>query len=341
MDLLKKTAVTAVFMLFFLSSALADSITKTGSWPFGWSYAVCVSNGNVFMASGCGVFILDSSAGTVISDAIRTNDLAVSLAVSASGQYLYVGTLNLQDGTTGVFIYDVSNPASPVLQGSYAPPAGTQFSITVSGNYMYLSCYTDGLLIVDVSNPAAPVLAATYPTTGNTWSTFVSGATAYICQEDSMDIVDVTTPSSPAYISTYSDPGNNLYPVAVYVNGNYAYIAGYYAYEVVDISNPAAAVMAGLVPGLSAAWNITQSGTTSFLSTATPFQGTGGLIIMDASNPAAPVSAATTSIPDSAYDAARVGQHGLCRQRRIGHLCCGCHHTRRAGRCNKMAVIQL
>jgi hypothetical protein len=56
------------------------------------------------------------------------------------------------DGNSGLLIFNLSNPASPTLLGSYNTP-GSANGVAVSGTIAYVADYALGLQIIDVSNP--------------------------------------------------------------------------------------------------------------------------------------------------------------------------------------------
>ncbi len=62
-----------------------------------------------------------------------------------AGSYAYVA-----DGSSGLQVIDVSNPASPTLAGSYDTP-DYAFGVFVAGSYAYVADRETGLLIFDVS----------------------------------------------------------------------------------------------------------------------------------------------------------------------------------------------
>jgi len=51
-------------------------------------------------------------------------------------------------GWSGLEVFDISNPSSPTLIGSYDTP-GAAYGVTVSGNYLYLADYGNGLIIFE------------------------------------------------------------------------------------------------------------------------------------------------------------------------------------------------
>ena len=60
------------------------------------------------------------------------------------------------DGSGGLQVVDISDPASPGIVGS-VNPAGSQMDVAVQGDFAYLASDDWGLQVVDVSNPALPV----------------------------------------------------------------------------------------------------------------------------------------------------------------------------------------
>ena len=76
-------------------------------------------------------------------------------------------------------IVDISNPSSPILKGSYNI-TGYYNSVSVSGNYAYVTLDKNGLVIVDISNSSSPILKGRYDTAGQARAISVSGNYAYI-----------------------------------------------------------------------------------------------------------------------------------------------------------------
>lgn len=74
--------------------------------------------------------------------------------------------------TTGMFIYDISNPASPVAQGQFSHVRRCD-PVVADGNYAYVTLRTGNtcpgntneLNVVNISNIMAPSLARAYPLT--------------------------------------------------------------------------------------------------------------------------------------------------------------------------------
>ena len=69
------------------------------------------------------------------------------------GSYAYV-----TNGSHGLRVIDISNPAAPAEMGFCDTP-GYAGAVAVAGNYAYVADGFSGLRIIDISNPAAPVEA--------------------------------------------------------------------------------------------------------------------------------------------------------------------------------------
>ncbi|HEX8288452.1 MAG TPA: FG-GAP-like repeat-containing protein [Pyrinomonadaceae bacterium] len=87
---------------------------------------------------------------------------------SEDGNYLYScrETLN---GTGDVRVYDIRNPAQPLLVNRISMNdlninAVTPHNPVVMGNYLYVSWYQAGVQVFDISNPANPVRVGQYDT---------------------------------------------------------------------------------------------------------------------------------------------------------------------------------
>jgi hypothetical protein len=98
-----------------------------------------------------------------ISD-IQGKKLAV---LAGSEPYDPLSTLRLQAGEQprpgSVQVFDVSNPAAPVLAGRY-PTSGSGRRLAVKGPLVFVADGPDGLRVLNVSNPSKPVLVGTYKT---------------------------------------------------------------------------------------------------------------------------------------------------------------------------------
>ncbi|MDH3975172.1 MAG: hypothetical protein OEV42_12900 [Deltaproteobacteria bacterium] len=147
--------------------------------------------------------------------------------VHVSGNYAYVA-----DGTAGIQIIDISDPANPELKGSY--DTGDASSIYVSGNYAYVGDWNDTLLhIIDISDPEIPVRVSSTFTYGNVRDIVVIGNYAYLAA-DALITFDVNNPGFPSI----ADMDDTIWAEGIHASGNYLYIADYYGLQIYSLSNP-------------------------------------------------------------------------------------------------------
>jgi hypothetical protein len=148
--------------------------------------------------------------------------------VWVSDNYAYVG-----NNDSGVQIFDISNPVSPILKSNYGsyniPSEGFNAKdIEVVGSYAYIASWDRGLKILDISDRGNPVSIATLAIPGQSYGTTglqVVGNYAYVTNINSgLSIIDITNPSNPTLKGSYAGEGWD-----VQVIGDYAYIANGYS----------------------------------------------------------------------------------------------------------------
>lgn len=154
--------------------------------------------------------------------------------VAVQGSYLYVA-----DGSSGLLILDVSNPASPALRGTFNPGSIFQ-NVAVSGDFAYLPASV-GTMIVNIASPNSPSQAALAPTTGRI---AVQGQFAYATQSGGLRIFDISDPYNPASRGFLSTGGSSR---RVSVSGQYAFVTTNPTSAVhrITISNPDSPTSAG------------------------------------------------------------------------------------------------
>lgn len=179
---------------------------------------------------------------------------------------------------TGFHVIDVSDPTSPVVNGSHYTMPGTtedisSFFLTIDGTVAYIGPYTSwstgrggALMSVDISDPANPYVMSTfYPATSNNQALdlVVSGNYAYFLVSTSSDdhpIVDITDPAAMTSAGTLS-VGSSGEPNSIARSGNYLYVAEPYRVSVTDISSPAAPVtVSEFAPPYAVTFGQSQSG---------------------------------------------------------------------------------
>ncbi|MFN9614075.1 MAG: cadherin domain-containing protein, partial [Dolichospermum sp.] len=161
--------------------------------------------------------------------------LTYANAVTVVGNYAYAVGDRLE-------IIDISNPAIPVVKGSYDIYDGQ--GVQVVGNYAYVADGDSGLQIIDISNPTTPTLKGNYDTSGWAWGVQVVGNYAYVADEYSgLQIIDISNPTTPTLKGNYDTYG---FANDVQVVGSYAYVADDESgLQIIDISNPTTPTLKG------------------------------------------------------------------------------------------------
>lgn len=119
------------------------------------------------------------------------------------------GMAYVADGSDGLKIIDVSNPATPVLKGTF-PTNGAAGEIAVKDSFVYLAMtknFGGGTYVLNVSNPANPSLVTFIKSTGSIGDSgvAVSGSRLFIAGSggntdeyfSKLSMFDLTDPSAP------------------------------------------------------------------------------------------------------------------------------------------------
>jgi hypothetical protein len=154
-----------------------------------------------------------------------TSSLRFFLKVRVAGSRAYLIADMSPD--VGLVIVDVSNPAAPMLLGSYISLTGHATDIQINGDRAYLTERLGALYILNVSNPAHISALGTY---GSSYASFsaiqVVGSLAFIAagEENAGDliIVDVSSPATPKLLGERHLPSQAL---GVQVVGNLVYLS--------------------------------------------------------------------------------------------------------------------
>lgn len=196
--------------------------------------------------------------------------------VFVTGNLAYVA-----EGSDGLQVIDVSNPAAPVRVGGFNT-IGKAISVQVMGTLAYVADGDAGLQVIDVSNPARPRRLGGL-TSGYAYGVQVVGALAYVAVGfDGLQVIDVSNPAAPVRVGRYDTIGQ---AASVQVMGPLAYVAdGAAGLQVIDVSNPAAPVRVGAYYTSDFAYSVQVVGSLAYVAASGA-----GLQVIDVSDPAAPV----------------------------------------------------
>jgi hypothetical protein len=173
--------------------------------------------------------------------------------------------------------------------------------IAVSGGFAYVAGGAAGLRVVDVSNPAHPTEVS--HADGLAYDVAVSGTRVYLAAGD-LRIYDVANPAAPVQIGSWSGGEHSVTNVAA--AGEFAYVAGSTdlilgGVSIVRVSDPTHPVAVGFVRMGGLDWplptDLAVAGNLLLVSESGTMGG--AMLILDVSNPAAPVGLAEYQGPSS------------------------------------------
>jgi hypothetical protein len=216
--------------------------------------------------------------------------------ITVSGNFAYVL------GNTGSFqIFDIRNPATPVLRSSTPTSAGANGSVFVIGNTAYVfSGGGTNMRKYDVSNPTVPVSLASVSLPLPVGSVVASNY-VYALTQQGLFILRATDLGT---VKIFDPTGALIQPRAITVMGRYIYLLyNDNRLRIVDVANPTAPVLLGTIATDANPTAIVRSGKYAYVTSA----GTNTLQVFDVSNPSAPTlsGSVATGMEPSAITIAR------------------------------------
>ena len=150
--------------------------------------------------------------------------------------------LAASDETGFVHLFDIRNPASPVLAAAVAVagrPEATVFS--QDSTTLFVAAWTGGMQVLDVSNPSNPVLLGAAETTGNCLGISLSAdeQTVYAASAAAgINVIDVSNKSSPVRVAQIYTP-NWARSTVLSSDQQTLYVAdGTSGLQIIDVSTP-------------------------------------------------------------------------------------------------------
>ena len=187
-----------------------------------------------------GVRILDPDLNLLGS----VDGLTNAWSVAVDGDALYVA-----DGSAGLAIADVSDPAQATIVGRLPIAGPAQYvEIDRERDIAYVAAGALGVVVVDVSDPAAPVELAVADTPGSALGVALAGGHAFVADWNDARVYDMSDPASPALVATEHINVGGSFPrvLAVGARDDVAFLGewtGLYSYRLLP-DRPAADIRA-------------------------------------------------------------------------------------------------
>jgi hypothetical protein len=174
------------------------------------------------------------------------------------GDYLYEAAQ-----WSGLMIYDISNPANPVLKGMTGPPYPSEpsnwtFNVDADPQtgYAYLvtghSSLSFVFSVIDITDPSIPTIKKNVILSSQPRDVVVRGDYAYVLTASGLTVIDISNPLN-AFVKTSLSFGGT-YNMHLAIEGNYVYAA--YGdmtsgrIYIINISNPTAPTLFKTFSGL-------------------------------------------------------------------------------------------
>ena len=273
----------------------------------GYTAAITAQGRDVFIGTGnpwgsCGgngalsIYATSATNQKFVLGRLSTPELPNAVVTSGSAAY----ATNL---STGLSIFDLSNPTAPLARGAYSLWAAS--SVEAYTHYVYVGTYYDGLQVLDVSNLDAPVLVGTVAIP---WIFDLKrvGSLLYVTGLDELRILDLSSPVAPALLGQRSVPGINP---QVEVVGTRAYFQGEDVLTILDVSQPTNPVRLGSVD-VNFGRGIALVGDLAYVPTGAP----PGLNVYSVANAAHPVLAEQLAVGTSEEGIIAIGSQVLVNQ---------------------------
>ncbi|MEZ4307309.1 MAG: IPT/TIG domain-containing protein [Polyangiaceae bacterium] len=223
------------------------------------------------------------------------------------------GVLAVGDGRAGVTLFDLKDPANPVLGGTYDTTDAVR-SIASAGHIVYACNDNAGLVTVDAADPANPLLlgeVAFDDIEGFDACRDVTpaGDLAYVGRLNGLGVLDVADPSAPAWLTLVPMPGNEGVTGVRKLGAHLLVTTGRFDYEgeenntsrlhVFSLATPASPALIWSSPPLERASGIAIAGDIAFIPA-----GNFGVKVYDLSDITAPVYEGSIPTPGTAAFAA-------------------------------------
>lgn len=184
------------------------------------------------------VFDVTDADRPVLTRSVKLFNFARELVLR--GSQLYV------PNEFGLEVFDLTNPAEPVLAGRITFPdiaeAGGATSVAVAGSHAFVSAGRSGVKVVDISNPANMQIVGAFTLGQGEGATIFQLAHRdgylYATAGPGLMVLDVRDPRQPVLIASVGLSG--VFTGDILVDGPHAYVAnGSAGVAVIDIRDPA------------------------------------------------------------------------------------------------------
>jgi hypothetical protein len=250
---------------FFLSSTRPQSSSVTlrnsvvGCRAEGNRLYGCYVNCRNGKPNGSGTFLAErwtrrageaeASGLGLLSESFVEQGLPVDIYVTQG--HAYVVSVPDRGEQGGLTVFDVSNPAAPVLKTRISQANDNYWNgVWAKGNVLYVASASSGVVVFDISTPASPRLLKSVPSGWgriDVHTVFVEGERLYAMSTSPSPqtlIFDLRQPAEPNLMGIYAEPGAGTEPGVGFPHDALAFEGMLYinhwssGYVMVDVSEP-------------------------------------------------------------------------------------------------------
>ena len=249
------------------------------------------------------------SACQTVKTLIDTSILVPGKSVQGQG---FAELLDVSDGLAGwlsqetvLYAISISDPLLPSLIGLVDVPEHASAAFQ-DKEYIYAGG-SDGLNILSADDPLGPPIG-TFKSRLRPSGLVTDGDYAYLTTSDTLLILDVSDPSNPTEVSRLQLTGRH--PTNLQIHSDYVYVpATLGGLNVVDVTDPRYPSLVTVIPFESHTIGFKIIGSYGYLArivsvtpTKTWYEGSSVFEVLDISEPNAPVTVASVTIPTMVHD---------------------------------------
>ena len=149
--------------------------------------------------------VLPTPDFTLVGRGIPTHDLTSDVWVH--GTVAYTGMDDVFGSgapADNLFVWDVSNPATPVLASSVGlggVGSVVDVKIRADGTLGVIAHEADGITLLDLSNPLLPQIITRFNVQAN--NTWIEGDYVYAAGDEGLSIIDISNPADPQVVADF------------------------------------------------------------------------------------------------------------------------------------------